>query len=34
LNSLNKVALAINQGNYSETFDIQSGASWSIRIKK
>ncbi len=34
LNSLNKVALAINQGNYSETFDIQSGASWSIRIEK
>jgi len=34
LNSLNKVALAINQGNYSETFDIRSGASWSIRIEK
>ena len=34
LNSLNNVALAINQGNYSETFDIQSGASWSIRIEK
>ena len=34
LNSLNKVALAINQGNYSETFNIQSGASWSIRIEK
>ena len=34
LNSLNKVSLAINQGNYSETFDIQSGASWSIRIEK
>lgn len=34
LNSLNKVALAINQGNYSETFGIQSGASWSIRIEK
>jgi S-adenosylmethionine hydrolase len=34
LNSLNRVALAINQGNYSETYDIQSGASWSIRIEK
>ena len=34
LNSLNKVALAINQGNYSETYKVQSGASWSIRIEK
>jgi S-adenosylmethionine hydrolase len=34
LNSLNNVSLAINQGNYSETFDIQSGAGWSIRIEK
>jgi S-adenosylmethionine hydrolase len=34
LNSLNNVSLAINQGNYSETFDIESGASWSIRIEK
>ena len=34
LNSLNRVSLAINQGNYSETFDIESGASWSIRIEK
>ena len=34
LNSLNRVALAINQGNYSETYNIQSGASWSIRIEK
>jgi len=34
LNSLNNVSLAINQGNYSETFNIQSGASWSIRIEK
>jgi len=34
LNSLNRVSLAINQGNYSETFDIKSGASWSIRIEK
>jgi len=34
LNSLNNVSLAINQGNYSETFDVKSGASWSIRIEK
>lgn len=34
LNSLNKVSLAINQGDYSATYDIQSGASWSIRIEK
>jgi len=34
LNSLNNVSLAINQGNYSETFDVSSGASWSIRIEK
>jgi S-adenosylmethionine hydrolase len=34
LNSLNNVSLALNQGNYSETFHIQSGASWSIRIEK
>lgn len=34
LNSLNNVSLAINQGNYSETFDVRSGASWSIRIEK
>ena len=34
LNSLNNVSLALNQGNYSKTFQIQSGASWSIRIEK
>ncbi len=34
LNSLNKVALAINQGNYSKTYNILSGASWSIEIAK
>jgi len=34
LNSVNKVALAINQGNYSKTFGIRSGASWNIRIEK
>jgi len=34
LNSLNRVALAINQGNYSETYKIHSGSSWKIRIEK
>ena len=34
LNSLNNVALAINQGNYSETFQVLSGASWSIEVVK
>lgn len=34
LNSLNDVALALNQGNYASTFNIQSGPNWSIRIKK
>jgi len=34
LNSLNNVSLAINQGNYSATFNIQSGARWNIRIEK
>lgn len=34
LNSLNKVALAINQGNYAETHNVGSGPSWSIRIEK
>ncbi len=34
LNSLNKVSLAINQGNYSDVYEIKSGASWSIRIEK
>ena len=34
LNSLNNVALAINQGNFSETFDILSGASWNIELAK
>ena len=34
LNSLNNVSLAINQGNYSETFGVQAGANWSIRIEK
>ncbi len=34
LNSLNRVALAINQGNFSSTYNIQSGASWNIEISK
>ena len=34
LNSLNRVALAINQGNFSATYNIQSGASWKIEITK
>ncbi len=34
LNSLNRVSLAVNQGNYSESFGIESGASWSITIRK
>lgn len=34
LNSLNKVSLAINQGNYAKTHNIQSGASWNIEIVK
>jgi S-adenosylmethionine hydrolase len=34
LNSLNRVSLAINQGNYSNSFGIQAGASWNIKIEK
>jgi S-adenosylmethionine hydrolase len=34
LNSLNRVALAINQGNFSATYNIHSGASWIIEISK
>ena len=34
LNSVNRVSLAINQGNYSNTHNIQSGASWNIEIAK
>lgn len=33
LNSLNDVALALNQGNYASTFNIQAGPNWSISIK-
>lgn len=34
LNSINDVALAINQGNFSSEFHILSGPDWSIRIAK
>ncbi len=34
LNSLNEVALAINQGNFAATHDIGSGAGWNIEISK
>jgi len=34
LNSLNRVALAINQGNFSATHNIQAGATWKIEISK
>jgi hypothetical protein len=34
LNSLNDVSLAINQGDFAEKHNIQSGASWSIEITK
>jgi hypothetical protein len=32
LNSLSNVSLAINQGNFAEAYDIQSGAGWTIEI--
>ncbi len=34
LNSLNNVALALNQGDFAATFHIASGAEWTIEIKK
>jgi S-adenosylmethionine hydrolase len=34
LNSLNRVALAINQGNFSDTYKVGSGPAWSITISK
>ena len=34
LNSLNNVSLAINQGDFAEEHNIQSGASWNIEIEK
>ena len=34
LNSLNNVALALNQGNYAAKFQILSGSSWNIELSK
>ena len=34
LNSLNNVSLAINQGDFADKHNIQSGASWNIEITK
>jgi len=34
LNSINDVALAINQGNFSSEFHVLSGPDWSITIEK
>lgn len=34
LNSLNNVALALNQGDFARAFRIGSGAEWSIEIKR
>jgi len=34
LNSINDVALAINQGNFSSTFQVLSGPDWNIEITK
>lgn len=33
LNSLSNVSLAINQGNFADAYDIESGASWTIEIE-
>jgi S-adenosylmethionine hydrolase len=34
LNSLNNVALALNQGDFAGTFHIASGSEWSIELRK
>jgi len=34
LNSLSNVSLAVNQGNFSERFNIGSGAQWSITLSR
>ncbi len=34
LNSLQCVSLGINQGNFSKTYQVSSGASWTITIQK
>jgi S-adenosylmethionine hydrolase len=32
LNSLNRASLAINQGNFSATYNVQSGPNWKIEV--
>ena len=34
LNSLNNVSLAINQGNFAKTHQVESGADWNIEISR
>lgn len=34
LNSLDSVSLAINQGNFSERYRIESGPDWSVQIRR
>lgn len=34
LNSLNRVALALNQGNYAARFGVESGPDWNLKISK
>ncbi len=34
LNSIDQVAIAINQGNFAESFGVSSGPGWEIRIQK
>ncbi len=34
LNSLNRVSLALNQGNYAASFGIASGPDWNLKISK
>lgn len=34
LNSLNKVSLALNQGNFSTTHNVLAGPSWRIQLRK
>ena len=34
LNSLSKVSLALNQGNFSATHNVLAGPSWRIQIEK
>lgn len=34
LNSLSKVSLAVNQGNFSKTYSVLSGPEWSLQLSK